>query len=332
MTSLVRKPTPLDLSGLMRQSASLECLDGLRMAIHGEPLSLMGMASTLFAQNHSAAVLEQDGKMCAMGRVVHWQEEEFAQLQFISADDPERDNLSAVIEALLKDTGAWGLSRVMADLPVSSPYLKAFQKNNFIVWASYKPYGFSYKDSVQAKNSRWRTWTSQDFSAMKSIYQKLVASRIRTYEPMTRSKLLGKVLCDQEGNIVGYVDLDMGNKSVWAQVFILSEACFPDVFEDLLQTLFVDYGKAVMVCARSYQPGLRTALDALNSMAGEERALLVRHLAIRTTSPETVEERLFDKGKAGSGAFSIKTQECNIYNPHQKTAFTSWGKGGCGES
>lgn len=309
MTSIVRKPTPLDLSSLMRQSASLECLDGLRMAIHGEPLSLMGMASTLFAQNHSGAVLEQEGRMRAMGRVVHWQEEDFAQLQFISADDPENVNLNAVIEALLKETGGWGLSRVMADLPVDSPYLSAFRKENFILWASYKAYSFPYVDAGQEKPSRWRTWTSKDFGEMKAIYKRLVATRIWNYEPMTRSKRLGKVLCDENGKMIAFVDLDMGNKALWAQPFMLFEAAKTSVLEDLLSALFVEYGRPVIICARSYQPWLRGVLDELGNQAWEERALLVRHLAVRNLSPERLEDAVFDKGKAESSALSIKTQQ-----------------------
>ena len=292
----------------MRQSASLECLDGLRMAIDGEPLSLTGMASTLFAQNQSGAVLEQDGKMRVMGRVVHWQEEDFAQLQFITAEEPEHDNLNAVIEAMLKEAGGWGLSRVMADLPVDSPYLNAFRKENFILWASYKAYSFPYTDTFQEKPSRWRTWTSKDFGEMKAIYKRLVATRIWTYEPMTRSKRLGKVLCDENGKMIAFVDLDLGNKALWAQVFMLFEAAKPSVFEDLLRSLFAEYGRPITLCARSYQPWLRPALEDLGGQGWEERALMVRHLAVRTASPERLEDSIFDKGKAESGALSIKTQ------------------------
>lgn len=309
MTSTIRKPNPLDLSGLMRQSDSLACLDGLRLAIHGEPLSLMGMASTLFAQNHTGMVLEQDGKMRAIARMIQWQEEGFAQMQFIHAEDPEIPTLNALIEALLIEAGGWGLSRVMSDIPVDSPYLDAFRQTNFIVWSSYKAYSFPFSDSAQAKSTQWRTWTSKDFSGMKAVYQVLVASRIRNYEPMTRSKLLGKVYSDENGKVLGFVDLDLGNKSVWAQVFMLSEASKPDVFEDLLNVLFVEYGRPVTVCARAYQPALKIALDQLGGQTWEERALLVRHLAVRNPSPETVEERLFEKGKAESGAFSMNTQE-----------------------
>ncbi len=309
MANTLRKPNAFDLSSLMRQSDSLECLDGLRQAIHGDPLSLMGMASTLFAQSHSGAVLEQDGKMRAIARMIHWQEEDFAQLQFISAEDPANTNLNAIIEALLKDVGEWGLTRVMGDMPVNSPYLSAFRKSNFILWASYKAYTFPLQDLGTAKESQWRTWTSQDFDGMKSVYQTLVASRVRNYEPMTRSKVLGKVLADEKGKILAYVDLDMGTKGLWAQVFMLFEACKTEVLEDLLRQLFAEYGRPVTISARSYQAWLRTPLEELGGQAWEERALLVKHLALRSPSPETVEEALFDNAKAKSGAFSMKTQK-----------------------
>ena len=87
------------------------------------------------------------------------------------------------------------------------------------------------------------------------------------------------------------------------------EACKTGVLEDLLRQLFAEYGRPVTISARSYQAWLRDPLEELGGQAWEERALLVKHLALRSPSPETVEEALFDNAKAKSGAFSMKTQK-----------------------
>ena len=309
MNYSVRKLNLLDFSGLIRQPDSLTCLDGLRMVIHGGPLSVMGMASTMFAQSHSGMTLEQDGKTRAIGRVVHWQEEDFAQLQFISADDPKQDNLTALIEALLIQAGEWGLTRVMADLPMSSPYMSAFRRAHFINWSSYKAYTFPCADPVQPKPSRWRAWTSKDFDGIKAVYQSLVRPQIRDYEPMTRSKVIGKVLCNENGKIIAYADLDYGSKGLWAQVFAEVEAGHPGHLSALSKLLYAEYGRPITFTARSYMPWLRLSWCQFEEQASEERALIVRHLTVKDLKPEPSSEKILEKRPAEGGFFSANSQK-----------------------
>ncbi len=305
MADNLRKLNALDFSTLMRQTAKLENLDFLRVVTNGEPMSLMGMASSLFAQRHAGAVLEKDGKPLAMARVIQWQEEDFAQFQFISALEPDNVNLSAVIEALLQDIGEWGLIKVMADLPVSSPFLKAFRKANFYVWASHQCFTFPFVQSELPSKNQWETWTARDFEGIRAVYQTLVPSRIRSYEPMTRSKVLGKVLTNEKGQVIAYVDLDYGSKGLWAQPFALPEANRPAVFEDLLKSLFAEYGRPVTFSARSYMPWLRSSLGRLTDQMTEERALIARYLALRDRLPEETREGFFEKSKAEGTVFTI---------------------------
>lgn len=308
MIKTLRKLNALDFSTLMRKTTLLENLDSLRLVTTGEPIGLMGMASSLFAQRHTGFVLEAQGKPLAMARAIQWQEEDFAQLQFICAKDPAKTNLSALIEALLQETGHWGLIKVMGDLPVSSAYLPDFRKANFIVWASHRCYRFSTSAADAPKKTAWRAWSAKDIDGIKAVYQTLVPARIRGYEPMTRSKVLGKVLSNEDGQIVAYADLDYGAKGLWAQIFALPEATHPETLEDLAKNLLAEYGRPVTFSARSYMPWLRAALDGLDLLAGEERALIARHLAVKDQLPEPVTDKIFEKKPAESGVYTIQSQ------------------------
>jgi hypothetical protein len=306
MAGTLRKLNALDFSTLMWQSAKLENLDSLRVVTNGEPMSLMGMASSLFAQRHAGIVLEENAKLLAMARAIQWQDEDFAQLQFITSIDSKDINVASVIETLLKELGAWGITRVMGDLPANSVYLPDFRKANFIIWASHRYYNMKMDQNETPNESSWRTWSAKDYADMQSIYQTLVPARIRSYEPMTRSKVLGKVLRDPRGNVIAYVDLDYGSKSVWGQLFFLPEAARPKILEDLAKELFAEYGRPVTFSARSYMPWLRSALDQFGAEVSEERGLIARHLAVKDQTPETITDKLFEKNAAGSGAFTIQ--------------------------
>jgi|GEM_PF-430744 len=306
MTGTLRKLNALDFSTLIWQSAKLENLDGLRVVTNGEPMSVMGMASSLFAQRHAGIVLEDNAKSLAMARAMQWQDEDFAQLQFITSLDSMDVNIATVLEALLIEIGGWGVTRVMGDLPTDSVYLSDFRKANFIVWASHRCFSIKMSQTDSPKESDWRTWSAKDYADMQSVYQTLVAARIRSYEPMTRSKVLGKVLRDTRGNIIAYVDLDYGSKGVWAQLFFLPEAARPEILGDLAKELFEEYGRPVTFSARSYMPWLRGALNRLSAETGEERALIARHLAVKGHAPETITDKLFEKNPAESGAFTIQ--------------------------
>jgi len=308
MTATFRNLNALDFSYLMRQSHTFENLDTLHLVTNGEPLSFMGMASTLFAQKHTGIVLELEGKPLVVARAVQWQDEDFAQLQFINAIEPAESNNVAVLEALLKEIGAWGLTRVMGDISTDSIYLSDFRKANFIVWASHRSYSLSAPVLGAPESSAWRTWTAKDYANMKTLYQSLVPSRIRQYEPMTRSKVLGKVISDASGNLTGYVDLDYGSKGLWAQLFLLPEASRPEVLEDLAGKLYMEFGRPITFSARSYMPWLRLALDKLDAQASGERALIVRHLAIKDAKPEQAGETIFEKSPAEGSIFSAESQ------------------------
>lgn len=306
MAGTLRKLNALDFGTLMWQSAKLENLDSLRVVTNGEPMSVMGMASSLFAQNHAGIVLEDNAKTLAMARAIQWQDEDFAQLQFITSLESKDINTVAVIESLLKEIGGWGITRVMGDLPVNSVYLSDFRKANFIIWASHRCYSLKIAHDETPKGSAWHTWSAKDYADMQTVYQTLVAARIRCYEPMTRSKVLGKVFRDARGKLIAYADLDYGSRGIWAQLFFLPEATRPEILDALAKELFEEYGRPVTFSARSYMPWLRGALDVLATEVSEERGLIARHLAVKGHAPQTVTEKLFEKNPAESGAFTIQ--------------------------
>lgn len=227
----------------------------------------------------------QDGSKKIIGQIHQSQNHSSTHLNYLlHPEESDPFDLVVLLEALIKQAGYWGAKQVVADLAIDADFLPQFRKAGFSVWAKQRV--FRYKSGTVVKShheKRWRTWTSKDIHAMRSLYLTLVPPLIQPVEPMTRREKLGLVFYDGNGVLQAYADLVYGPAGAWVLPLIHPEA--KENMTDLLLQMLMDlpglYDRDIFVTVRSYQPWVEHALENLSAQPGPEQVLLVRHLTIR---------------------------------------------------
>ena len=232
----------------------------------------------------TGAFVDIDGNRGPVGQVRQSSQLPNAQIQFVLANDAPVGDLTVLLEGLCKEAGAWGAKQVIAELAPESEIYPAIRQAGFRVFGKQRLYRF--QDGVKGENTaggHWRIWNSSDIPAMRVLYQALVPPLIQPVEPLTRLEKLGLVFYDEQGELQAFADLVYGPMGIWVLPFIHPQSTVE--FSSLLAQMVLDLPdrnrRPVYVAARSYQPWVETALDALIAERGPEEALLVKYLAYR---------------------------------------------------
>jgi len=224
-----------------------------------------------------------------------------AQIQFILDGEDHLGELTVLLEGLCKEAGAWGAKQVIAELLPDSTLYPAVRQAGFRVFGKQRLYRFQEESQpLDGVDSQWRIWNSHDIAAMRVLYQALVPPLIQPVEPLTRLEMLGLVFYDEQGELQAFADLVYGPMGIWVLPFIHPQSTVE--FSGLLAQMILDLpernGRPVYVAARSYQPWVETALDALDGEHGPEEALLVKYLAYRQPVSADLAYGALEKGGA----------------------------------
>ena len=207
-----------------------------------------------------------------------------AQIQFILAGDTPLGDLTVLLEGLCKGAGHWGAKQVIAELAPESPLYPAIRQAGFQVFGKQRLYRFQGEvNSAASFEGHWRIWNSDDIPAMRVLYRALVPPLIQPVEPLTRLEMLGLVFYDEQDELQAFADLVYGPMGIWVLPFIHTQSTveFSGMLAQMVRDLPDRNRRPVYVAARSYQPWVETALDALPAERGPEEALLVKYLAYR---------------------------------------------------
>jgi len=227
----------------------------------------------------------EDDTPKSIGQIYQTQELESAHIHYLLPGDGDNaKDVVPLLEGLIGQAGHWGAKQVTADLAVNSELFEYFRRTGFSVLAKQRVFRCeSAWETNQNIENNWRSWTSKDIKAIRTLHATLVPPVIQPVEPLTRRKMLGMVYFDKDGGLKAYADLVYGPVGAWVLPFLHPQNDEHPL--DLLGRLFDDLpnlnGRPVYFIARSYQPWLENALLGSPANSGPEQALLVRNIAIR---------------------------------------------------
>lgn len=217
----------------------------------------------------------------------HAEGEAFSRLDYVAClRDASPDDLTCLLEALVRVSGSWGARYLLAELPESSPCLPAFRRADFSVWSQARIYRYegSFGQSEKAENS-WRQWTDQDVRAMQALRQSAVPKLYQTIEPLSRKLTQGLAAYDLQGKLLTFADLAYGPTGIWLQPLLDPAADHASLLLSLTQAVPKRLGRPLYFSARSYQPLISEALERLPFSLERELALMVRHLTLKNKVP-----------------------------------------------
>ena len=252
----------------------------------GNPIKLSGMLASLTPDSTSfAAVTEPSPRSQPIySQVLYQPGERSAHFSFLSPDQFEEGDVSALIDFLCFQAGELGALNVLVDIEETHPLFECFRRSGFCVFGWESIWRFPDQLSLDRSKANWVRSTPADENTIRTLYQTLVPPIVQNSEPFTNGntpRLVYKV----NGETQAYVESLSGSSGIYlVPVIHPSVADVQALLLDLVGQ-FQGMGRPVFLQVRSYQAWLTESLLQLNSEITPRFALMVKHLTVGQLNP-----------------------------------------------
>ncbi|MFL7871429.1 MAG: hypothetical protein AB8I58_21555 [Anaerolineales bacterium] len=285
MTVTLRPTDWRDLRVIHKNRSKGLYLDTARVLTRGSSFA-SGVVRSIFLSATGAFtwVCTDECEQPVLGQFAHIPKEPFARLVLLAPDDALESEITVdLLEGLARQAGEHGAFHLLAEIPEDSSAFESLRKAGFVVYARQRIWklqenGEGYKVAIP-----WVTAAKDKINAAQSLYHNLVPGLVQQIEPLP-SRNVGGLVCHDDGELLGYVDLQSGPRGIWAQPFI-----HPDTIEvdrrlrDMFDCIPNRRSRSVYLCVRSYQSWLESALNKMEARPGPQQAVMVKHLAAKHT-------------------------------------------------
>lgn len=223
----------------------------------------------------------EDGTEPVIGQIMHLPGASAAHLTFLTPDaELGSPALTALLDYLVLLAGERGAFRLLADVDERTTAFEALRRASFAIYSRQRIWQLTLQPADKGSSTAWRTATSQDVIAIRSLYNNLVPALVQQVEPFPVQRPRGLVY-QQGDELLAYVELKYGYRGIWAQPFVHPDAeDVADRFFDLLSKIPNRRSRPVYICVRSYQAWLEPVIEEIGAEAGPRQAVMVKHLAI----------------------------------------------------
>ena len=263
------------------QGLSLDTTQVLTRSMTPSPVSAL-LSSVAPATDTFTYVVASDenGSECIIGQFVHSFGSLYAQLTFLAPEDGITSNVAfTLLDHLAREAGKRGAHNLLAEIDERSRAFEVLRKTGYVIYARQRIW-YLEEVPVPEKETIWKSVTSKDEMAIRTLYSKLVPALVQQAEPPPWEKLNGLVYGDDQ-NLLAYVHLSYGPKGILAQPFIHPDTeQVVDHLASLLRHLPNQRDRPVYLCVRSHQAWLESYLAEMGAEAGARQAVMVKRLAI----------------------------------------------------
>ena len=284
MAVTVRPTDWRDLRILHRNRAKGLCLDtALRLTRGGSfaPGVLLSYFSTV-TNVFTWICPGNRGEQSILGQFAYAAESPFARLTFLAPEDAlESPGTINLLEQLARQAGEHGVFNLLAEVEEQSSAFESLRKAGFVVYARQCVWALKESEEKFQVEIPWKTATKQDALPVQSLYHNVVPGLVQQVEPLPNKNIQGLV-CHNNGELLGYIDLKFGPRGIWAQPFIHPDVSNADArLRDMFANIPNRRSRPVYFCVRTYQSWLEPALKAINAEPGPLQAVMVKRLAVQ---------------------------------------------------
>lgn len=217
-----------------------------------------------------------------LGQFAHNPESPLARLTLLAPEEALESTVTIdLLEGLARHAGVHGAFHILAEIPEDSNAFESLRKAGYVVYARQRIWRMKENAEGFTPKIPWVAASIDKVSAAQSLYYNLVPGMVQQIEPLP-SKIVRGLVCDADGELLGYVDLKSGPRGVWAQPFIHPDTANVDNrLRDLFESIPNRRSRPVYLCVRSYQSWLESALTAMAAEPGPQQAVMVKHLAAK---------------------------------------------------
>ena len=271
-----------DLPILHRYRNQGLCLNSALGLTRGPAISPMVLLSYLTPTSGFFTWVSVDDEQTILAQFNHPAESPFGRVSFLA---PERSiknsGAQALLEHLAKQAGQRGAFNLLAEVDDLAPAFEVLRQAGFGIYARQRIWKFLGNTQVQTESFRWQPVKDKDTHPIQTLFHNVVPGLVGQVESLPAKHLQGLV-CFNDDELIGYVDLKYGYHGIWARPFI-----HPDVenIDDHLSNMIANIpdqrSRPIYLCVRTYQSWLEPALGEMDTQSSPLQAVMVKRLAMR---------------------------------------------------
>jgi hypothetical protein len=274
-----------DLAALHRYRNESVFLDSALLLTRGT-LLIPGVLFSYFAPSMGVFTCVSDGNRDAenyvMGQFIHFAGNPISHLTFLTPDEAlEPASVGPLTEYMMTLSGERGALRLLADVDEHTQAFESLRKCGFVIYNRQRIWHITGKLDRRTARDRWREAIDQDVIPVRNLYNNLVPGLVQQIEPFPTNRPRGLV-CYQDDELLGYVELKFGNRGIWVQPFIHPDATeVSDYLVDMLNTISGRVFRPIYICIRSYQSWLEPMIEAIGAEVGTRQAVMAKQLIVQ---------------------------------------------------
>jgi hypothetical protein len=257
-------------------------MDNSLVLTRGSPLGPAAMLTNLHPSHGSYTGVARSPKSASplIGQMVYRLGERSARLSYFTPEHSiEIGNLTGLVERMAVQAGEWGAFNLLAELPEEHSALEGMRRSGFVVYARQRVWRLPPPNGSPNREDLWTPVNSRDENGIRNLYHCLVPPLVQGAETLPVHRLQGFVH-RQRGEVLAFVEGIYGPRGIYLLPLFHPTVENVDVLiSDLLLHLSPLMGRPVYIAVRSYQTWIESALESLQTEAGERQTLLVKHLA-----------------------------------------------------
>lgn len=257
-------------------------LDSALSLTHGSPFRLSGMLTRLrpTSEHFTGVAPASNGTEPLIGQVYYHGGEKSAHLSYLlPLGKLSAAALPVLLEALAWQAGEWGAFHLQAEVDERSPVFEGLRAAGFSTYARQRLWRIDNSLAAAPAQASWRAATSTDETAVRNLHALVMPPLVQAAEPLNLHLSHGLVFY-QNGELVGYADVNNGPKGVYLRPLIHPDVeGAPVMLAGLVAGLHPKPKRPVYLAVRSYEAWLEPPLEEIGASVSPRQALLVRHLA-----------------------------------------------------
>ncbi len=253
------------------------------MLTRGSPLELTAFLSHIDLRNGviTAAAQTDRSSKPVLGQIRCAEGRRNARLTFVYPDgDLDSLALAALLDGLAQQAGLAGSFGVLAEVDELAPIFETLRRSGYAVYGWQRIYllPFQGKD-VPEDEHQWFFAAPEDEIPIRQLFQSLVPPLAQAADPLPPGRLYGLVYREND-QIQAYIESTYGPEGIYLRPLIHPNVVNIQALLRSLEGLLLPLlGRKVYLTVRSHQSWLENPLVAMNALATERQALMVKHLA-----------------------------------------------------
>jgi len=224
----------------------------------------------------------------AIGQISHRSGEAHARLSFFGPVGViSSPGSSRLLDALSHAAGERGAQHLIAEVDEESSVFELIRKAGFAIYARQRIWRLQGKPVLDPliKPTGWRVETNDDESGISHLYLNIVPALVQQVE-LPPSVDRGDLVHWNEGELLGYLDIEKGPLGIWIEPLIHPAVeNLDELLMNLLVNFFDNQNRPLYFPVRSYQGWIGHALERIGFEICSDQAVMVKRLAVAIRKP-----------------------------------------------